>query len=922
MIIGAAMLCYALVIFPVTAASGPDEATQTTDTAPAESWFETEYAVGMIDLTLGDSSASGNLEPLDGSEDYPRELYVDGRVAFYLKGKIKGKYLLTAQMDTGEEPLEEILDKLGKRDPKRTFEKIDPEKYYPIYGDDSSLVNDAPSQGKLYARLEWDRSRVLWGDYQADLNDTTLMRYNRGLYGFQADLNRRDETTGAKLFWAQPLTAHSQDEFKSTQGMLYYLRNSDLVIGSEQLFAQTRDSSGGVIRETILENGRDYEIDYLQGRIILKRNLEASAGSGLITTTAPQGLNTYNVYLIASYDYEVDDPSYQSNFGLRLSQTLFDRLRIGGTAIQEALDTGSDYQLYGGDYRFDLTEYITLSGEWAQSEESPLHRFYSEDGGLTFTEFTPTTGLEPSGAWKAGLDVAFANFQLKGYYVFQEEGFSTQGRQALHDTVETNLDLSAKFGTIYGIRMQHSQVDEMTEKSVTKTIFQLSEDFQRLRLTEEVRVQDLDYLAEQYQDTVGALRLDYQLNDAVGLYAVAQRTLDRTEETPENDRNTVGADLKFNSNFSLNLERSNGDLGNTSALGARYQLNNDQQFYGKVQSGSDPYNGQLFQSLVGSKTKVSEKTNFYAENKVSNSDYETSNSTIYGVDYAPWKGWLLSADYTTGIAAKIGDHPTPYLLYWETDNSTLIPELSAPGSRIDRKIAGAGVAFRDGRMEYKTRLQARYDEGEEEIRQYVMTNRIKRKFGNAWTGFAKLNYSETNNITQDLDAARYVEGSLGWTYRPVTNDRWNLIGQYTYLEDLSPESQTDGTRPSERSQTLALDVIYDLNERWQVGEKLAHKRTSVKQVDPDADWISGDLYLWVNKVNYHVIKNWDLYGEYRTLWSTLADDCKSGALIAAYYLFDKGMRLGAGYNFTDYNDDLTHLGYRAGGWFINFTKAW
>ncbi len=886
--------------------------------------YESIYAVGLIDLTAGQQNVSGNLEPVADTDEYQDQLYVDGRVAFYLKGKVKGKYLLTAQLDTGVEPVHKAFNHLGKPDPQKAYEKIDPEKYYPVYGDESSIVNDARSRGKLYVRLEWDKSRVLWGDYQADLNDTTLMRYNRSLYGFQADLQSRDASRSGKFFWAEPLTVHSQDEFKSTGGMLYYLKHANLVLGSEQLSAEIRSSiSDETISVIALESGRDYQIDYLQGRIILQRDLTAVINSGLITTNAAQSGNP--VYLIAAYEFEQDNLSGQSNMGLKVGQTLFNRLQLGATAVQESLDGGGDYRLYGGDYRFDLTPNITFSGEYAQSEQSPTHRYYSEDGGLSFVQFQSSSDNTVSDAWKLGLEMAFTGFDLKSYYLFQEQGFSAQNRQALNNISEANLELSTQFNSVVSGLLQYNRVEEENVKDKSKVVLQLQESFQKWQLTEEVRLQQLDSFTatdpSEYRDTLGALRLDYRLNDAVALYGITQYTLDRSETTPENNRNTLGADLTITPKFHLNLEQSQGDLGDLATLGADYQLNEAQQIYGKAQSGRDAYQGSIFQSLLGTKTTTSAKTNFYTENKLVNSTYEKSNANLYGFDFAPAPGWLFSVDYTTSTAAKLADRPTTYESYLETD-STLIPDVTVSGAQIDRRIAGLSIAYRDLGLEYKTRLQVRYDEGDETVRQYVMTNRFKQRFNHEWTGFAKLNYSLTHNKTTAIDTARFIEGSLGLAYRPVTNDRFNLIGQYTYLEDLSPDQQEDGTVPSERSQVLALDLIYDLNARWQLGEKLAYKQTAVKQVDDAADWITGDLYLWVNKVNYHIVKQWDLYGEYRTLWSTLAEDSKSGALFAVYYLFDPGMRIGMGYNFTDFNDDLAHLGYRANGWFINFTKAW
>jgi hypothetical protein len=66
-----------------------------------------------------------------------------------------------------------------------------------------------------------------------------------------------------------------------------------------------------------------------------------------------------------------------------------------------------------------------------------------------------------------------------------------------------------------------------------------------------------------------------------------------------------------------------------------------------------------------------------------------------------------------------------------------------------------------------------------------------------------------------------------------------------------------------------------------------------------------------------VIKNWDALLEYRWLESETEDDEKHGALAALYRHVGQHMKIGAGYNFTDFNDDLTDNDYDSDGIFID-----
>jgi hypothetical protein len=44
---------------------------------------------------------------------------------------------------------------------------------------------------------------------------------------------------------------------------------------------------------------------------------------------------------------------------------------------------------------------------------------------------------------------------------------------------------------------------------------------------------------------------------------------------------------------------------------------------------------------------------------------------------------------------------------------------------------------------------------------------------------------------------------------------------------------------------------------------------------------------------------------------------RSGALVAVYRYVGKHFKVGAGYNFTDFSEDLTDLSFRSEGVFIN-----
>jgi hypothetical protein len=76
------------------------------------------------------------------------------------------------------------------------------------------------------------------------------------------------------------------------------------------------------------------------------------------------------------------------------------------------------------------------------------------------------------------------------------------------------------------------------------------------------------------------------------------------------------------------------------------------------------------------------------------------------------------------------------------------------------------------------------------------------------------------------------------------------------------------------------------------------------------------------RADLHLVKEWDALVELRNLRATEAQDAKAGALLGIYRHLGKGVKVGVGYNFTQYSDDLTDLSYRSRGWFLNVLAAY
>ena len=70
------------------------------------------------------------------------------------------------------------------------------------------------------------------------------------------------------------------------------------------------------------------------------------------------------------------------------------------------------------------------------------------------------------------------------------------------------------------------------------------------------------------------------------------------------------------------------------------------------------------------------------------------------------------------------------------------------------------------------------------------------------------------------------------------------------------------------------------------------------------------------QVRRRLVDGWESLVEYRWL-KVRAGGNRKGFLVGADRQLARNFRVGIGYNFTDFSDDMTHLRYDSKGWFLN-----
>jgi hypothetical protein len=82
-------------------------------------------------------------------------------------------------------------------------------------------------------------------------------------------------------------------------------------------------------------------------------------------------------------------------------------------------------------------------------------------------------------------------------------------------------------------------------------------------------------------------------------------------------------------------------------------------------------------------------------------------------------------------------------------------------------------------------------------------------------------------------------------------------------------------------------------------------------------FLDNAAHLVVLHADWRFLKGWESIIEGRVLDLPDAGQRRGGALGAVYRYIGEYLKVGAGYNFTDFSDDLTDLSYDHQGVFIN-----
>ncbi|MFU8816482.1 MAG: OmpA family protein [Pseudomonadales bacterium] len=887
------------------------------------------FYMGIADLTWSETRANGPASLLQGDKaPYDYDSSLDGRFAFYLNGKFGDQLRLTASADTREGPLKDLFSNFMSKSPDSLFRRIDPDYHYPTFGDDGIVEETAPTQGKFYLKVERGDDHLLWGNFKVGYMGNELAQIDRGLYGANARYQSDARTAMGEArfvvdgFAAEPGTVPSREEFRGTGGSLYFLRRQDILTGSERVRIEVRDKDSGLVTGVVnLTPILDYDVDYLQGRILLAQPLASSVDDNLLVRSGAQGGD--DAYLIVRYEYT---PGFEDIDALATGGQghywVNDHLKIGLTAnVNE--EAGSDSSLSAADITLRKSTESWIKLQAARSEGLVSSRVFSDDGGFGFRGEDPLSWANAdAAAWRADVSVGINDFFERGngratlYLQTLEAGYSAPGLSALRDT--------DNYGGTWRMSLTHrlgvaAKADWRTEDEGLETSAQEVDLDYRLTdrwsvsagVRRELRTDNsplVPLTQEEGVRTDGVVLAAYDPASHWRAYGFVQDTLDSTGTREANGRIGAGGSYQFADHLRLDGELSAGDLGLAGKLGTHYQHSERTSVYLNYALENERSHGGLTErrgNLVsGVRTRLADSSSVYLEERYQHSDRATGLSHATGVNFAPTQRMNLGANTEIGT---LQDRQT--------------------GAETKRKAAGFQVGYGFERIQIASGIEYRLDENEQQDAStskrttWLLRNNFKYQPSPDWRIIGKLNHAESESSLGQFYDGGYTEAVIGYGFRPVSHDRLNALAKYTYFYNVPTTDQVSlQNTPVEflqKSHVAAIDATYDISSSWSLGGKYAFRLGQVSLDRENPQFFDNRAHLYIVRADWRFHRRWDGMLEARMLELPDLGETRSGALVAIYRQLGDHVRVGVGYNFTDFSDDLTDLSFDHQGAFVN-----
>ncbi|WP_201553964.1 DUF11 domain-containing protein [Psychrobacter sp. 72-O-c] len=836
-----------------------------------------EGAISLKDFDGGNiTDAQGafeqELQEFAGNDDYS----ATGRAAMFLKGKVRGDYLLTLAYDS---------DKKGER----LFRDIEPGEYYPVYGDSSAKGFDAQSTSKLYIRLDKGRSFAMYGDLKTQIENDDgikLGQYNRTLTGVKAQYE--DANTRITTFAAETSSSQRVNETRGLgiSGPYPLAGNFDAVLeNSETIEVITRDAnnSGLIIRRETLTRFADYEIDPISRSLYLKAPI------------ASQDIEGNPIYLRVTVEVDEGGEKYWVG-GVAAKQQLTDKVSIGGSYINSD-DPLNKEQLASVNSVVRINDKLRLVAEYAMSKAEYIDKDLEiTDPDFKNPNYQPsnqinTKSLNDSNtegnALRIELDYDNKNTRAKAYYNDADIGFVTGASPLTAGRTES------------GVEVTHALNNKTTALK-----------FEGVRTTDhttEASREGVQASVEQRlsKNIVGEVGVRYYKQQATAASRNIQAATDVVDVTDD----TVFKDDIINQSALNGVSSAEKDIEGTTArarVTARLPKLNNALVFAEYEQDIDHSSRNA--TSIGGETPLGNLGRLYARHDLINSlsgsygldDTDERQRTVVGFDATYMKDGKVYSEYRLrdAVSAREAEAAIGLKNKWYVQEgltlSTLFERVESLEGEKDSTATAAGFG-----VEYLAKEN------------YKASGRFEKRWGDTsdtLLGSAGVAYRYTDDITllaKDIySRVDYDDGNrtinrfqLGAAYRDYDSNQLDMLAKLEYRLD----DNATGDDPYKKNA-----LVWSWNGNYHPTRPLTLSgRYAGKYTEYTADSISSDntAHAVYGRGLYDISERWDIGLQAGTYWNKQADDLSYMLGAEIGYSPMTNLWLSLGYNFMGFEDE-------------------
>ncbi|WP_313642843.1 hypothetical protein [Stenotrophomonas sp.] len=897
-------------------------------------------ATGLIEgvLNFRNKSNASLISPVQHNDAFDRDIRrwekqfnngkanASARTAFFVKGRIKGEYLLTAAYDSDKDVRGRLL-----RD-------IQPEEFYPVYGDSSLRGFDARSAERLYVRVDNKRSYLLYGDFQTGdtlatssgvggsgpIPQRSLSTYNRTATGL--GWHFESERVRSNVFAIEDSLRQVIEEFRSQGSGPYALRNNAVLEGSErvEMIVRDRNQPSRIVSVKSLARLVDYSFEPFSGRILLNQFLPSFDSD----------LNPVSLRITYELDQQTDKFWVVGADG---QFKLTDKLEVGASAVEDQ-NPYAEFKMGSVNAGYRFGQNTMLVAEFARTQSEVNTNSLNQ---VTSQGLKDVTGQVEGDAWRVEFAHDGEKFDARLFGARTDPEFNNQASPLYGGRGEYNGRLSYAVGPRLELYVEALRSEDRNPDGGKRDAGGAGV---RIGATERLT---LDFGLRSIRETIGitspwsstgygslsGLTGGFATGSGGGALGYGQQALDPatglmvinsgsngdtlTSDLPvgtklESDSARVGIGYRFNDKFSGGAEYEqsiSGEDRNRVAAGLDYQLFERSRVYGRYEKqtgltsayGITTTDREADALVFGIDSSYIRDTQAFSEyrlrDSISGRDVQAASGIRNNWDIA--KGLRLSSsiERVNVVDGDTGDS-TGLALALDYSANPLWRGAIRAEHRISEDVPGTV----DTNEAFKTSLL-----------QFM----VARKLSRDWTLLGRnyllaTNYEERGDVLQD----RF---QIGLAYRDTDRNRVNALMRYEYKLERDESGLTllngevvDGTSQDVRTRAHIISTHADWHPSrpWWLTGRIAGKwqRDQFAYGDGSRVNSSFNAVLVSGRIVYDITENWDI----GVLGSTFRG--QYGANQYAYgvevgRLLRQNLWLSAGYNWTGFEGDRDLNGY-------------